>query len=143
MNAQKGFTLIELMIVVAIIGVLVAVSIPIFTSQLEKARDATSVANLRSAYAEAQSAYLMYDGKSTSQTVGTATITASNGKISSVAVSGVVIKGAVTGFEGDIDKELPFTAPADLGGTPGTYTVTFAYGNDGQISGVTAAKAQG
>lgn len=34
-------------------GVLVAISIPIFTSQLEKAREATDEANLRAAYAEA------------------------------------------------------------------------------------------
>ena len=34
-------------------AVLVAISIPIFTSQLEKAREATDVANIRSAYAEA------------------------------------------------------------------------------------------
>ena len=49
---KKGFTLAELLIVVAIIGVLVAISIPIFTSQLEKAREATDAANIRSAYAE-------------------------------------------------------------------------------------------
>ena len=50
---NKGFTLAELLIVVAIIGVLVAISIPIFSKQLEKTRDATSVANLRSAYSQA------------------------------------------------------------------------------------------
>lgn len=48
---NKGFTLAELLIVVAIIAVLVAISIPIFTSQLEKSREATDLANLRSAYA--------------------------------------------------------------------------------------------
>ena len=55
---EKGFTLAELLIVVAIIGVLVAISIPIFTSQLEKAREATDLANIRSAYAEVQTAAL-------------------------------------------------------------------------------------
>ena len=49
---SSGFTLAELLIVVAIIGVLVAISIPIFTSQLEKSREATDAANIRSHYAE-------------------------------------------------------------------------------------------
>ena len=49
---QKGFTLAELLIVVAIIAVLVVIAIPIFTSQLEKSRESTDFANVRSAYAE-------------------------------------------------------------------------------------------
>lgn len=49
---KKGFTLAELLIVVAIIAVLVAIAIPVFTSQLEKAREAVDLANLRTAYAE-------------------------------------------------------------------------------------------
>ncbi|MBP3872927.1 MAG: prepilin-type N-terminal cleavage/methylation domain-containing protein [Lachnospiraceae bacterium] len=58
---KKGFTLAELLIVVAIIGVLVAISIPIFTSQLEKSREATDAANIRSAYAAVEAAALMQD----------------------------------------------------------------------------------
>ena len=46
---NKGFTLAELLIVVAIIAVLVAISIPIFNNQLGKARFATNLANARSA----------------------------------------------------------------------------------------------
>lgn len=46
-NDKKGFTLSELLIVVAIIAVLVAISIPIFSSQLEKSRRAVDMANAR------------------------------------------------------------------------------------------------
>ena len=49
---KKGFTLAELLIVVAIIAVLVAIGIPIFTSQLEKSREAADAANIRSQYAQ-------------------------------------------------------------------------------------------
>lgn len=56
---KKGFTLAELLIVVAIIAVLVAIAIPIFSSQLEKAREATDLANIRSAYAECSAAVLV------------------------------------------------------------------------------------
>ena len=52
MKNNKGFTLAELLIVVAIIGVLVAVAIPVFTSQLEKSRESVDLANVRSAYAQ-------------------------------------------------------------------------------------------
>ncbi|MEE3433882.1 MAG: prepilin-type N-terminal cleavage/methylation domain-containing protein [Lachnospiraceae bacterium] len=55
---KKGFTLAELLIVVAIIAVLVAISIPIFSAQLEKAKEATDMANIRSAYAEVVTGYL-------------------------------------------------------------------------------------
>lgn len=49
---SRGFTLAELLITVAIIGVLVAISIPAFASQTEKSREATDLSNVRAAYAE-------------------------------------------------------------------------------------------
>ena len=49
---EKGFTLMELLIVLAIIAILIAIAIPTFSGQMEKSREATDLANVRSAYAE-------------------------------------------------------------------------------------------
>lgn len=54
-----GFTLIEMLIVVAIIAILVAVSIPMVNSNLEKAREATDSANERAAKAAAMAEYML------------------------------------------------------------------------------------
>ncbi|MFI8144459.1 prepilin-type N-terminal cleavage/methylation domain-containing protein [Acinetobacter sp. ABJ_C5_2] len=46
MNAQKGFTLIELMIVVAIIGILAAVAIPAYQDYTVKSKWASNIADV-------------------------------------------------------------------------------------------------
>jgi len=52
-------------------AVLVAISIPIFTSQLEKAREATDLANMRAAYAECSTAVLTGETSSSKVTLAT------------------------------------------------------------------------
>ena len=49
LRQKIGFTMAELLIVVAIIAVLVAIAIPILNTQLEKAREAHDIATMRSA----------------------------------------------------------------------------------------------
>lgn len=50
---KKGFTLMEMLIVVAIIAILIAIAIPTFNSSLNKAKVGTDTANIRSGYAAA------------------------------------------------------------------------------------------
>lgn len=57
-KSKKGFTLMEMLIVVAIIAILVAISIPVFNAQLDKAKENTDAANMRAAKAVAVTEYL-------------------------------------------------------------------------------------
>ena len=59
LHSKKGFTLMEMLIVVAIIAILVAIAIPTFSSSLTKAKQAADNANVRAAYSEAMTEYML------------------------------------------------------------------------------------
>lgn len=125
-QGKKGFTLMELLIVVAIIAVLVAIAIPLFTNQLEKAREATDMANLRSAYAEC-SASLLTGEKGNG-------VTFDNDENPTSASETVTITQKKKGWEGDnATVTIGGTALPTIGDTvPATIKITVA--SDGTVT---------
>lgn len=59
---KGGFTLAELLIVVAIVLVLVAIAVPVFTGALNKAEDAVGNANIRTVKVQAASTIMLNEG---------------------------------------------------------------------------------
>ncbi len=126
---NKGFTLAELLIVVAIIAVLVAIAIPVFTTQLEKSKEGTDIANLRSAYAAGTVAALT--GQVGETTIDTSNYTAKyNPNIDGSLDAGGIVIGKGTAKDGKSDVSA-------FSGGPIKYTTTTAA--SGQKINVTIA----
>ena len=116
-KSKKGFTLAELLVVVAIIAELVAIAIPTFTAVTDKAEEAVEVANARATYGEAMAALIgggalgdlstngrTYDGKTY-----TASGTAENLSIAVTNTSG----SSATIYNSPYTKELFETVEID------------------------------
>ena len=117
---KKGFTLAELLIVVAIIGVLVAISIPIFTAQLEKAREATDAANIRAAYAELSADALTETAIGSDKTEGDITLKATTGSAADgnlVYIAEIKLHQTQEGWQSDVLKDGSIGGISS--GTPG------------------------
>lgn len=130
---KGGFTLAELLVVVAIIAVLVAIAIPVFTGSLNKANAATDEANIRSGYAQAQTFCLTgRDNANEPIDVKATYYLTKSGGLETTNANAYVTKGSsadatdvpawVTGGW-SAGKKASFTFKAN---NDGTYTATYA-----------------
>ena len=118
LREKKGFTLAELLIVVAIIAVLVAIAIPVFSTQLERSREATDLANIRSAYAEIVASALTDPDTAKTATVSKKQTQAEwQSRDSLKEIAGV----AIGNIESTEDTEVKYTAPS--GSTAASITI--------------------
>ena len=118
-NNKKGFTLAELLIVVAIIAVLVAIAIPVFTAQLEKSRESVDLSNIRSYYAEIVPAVLTgdLDDSTDTITIQGKTVTTSGAKTSGKYADFTVTVPLVAGDVKQSVAEWQTTSDLKIGGT--------------------------
>jgi len=109
LKKKEGFTLIELMIVVAIIGILAAIAIPAFINYIKRSKTSEAPANLKSLFTGASGLYTT--GSTAQGLIGRGAATANNTRCYTANLSTMVLGGT----ESDQKHTLAWNpAPAEL-----------------------------
>ena len=134
-NTKSGFTLPELLIVVAIIAVLVAIAIPVFSAQLESSKQASDLASIRDAYAEAAGDALLNGGKDGVAETGLMKHTGLFSRLGEAHIGNLDLK---TNDADPIVKD--YTVMVTVSAVDGS--VSLSVGNGGFILGKVASRAE-
>ncbi|MEZ9009405.1 prepilin-type N-terminal cleavage/methylation domain-containing protein [Vibrio sp. F13] len=109
---QKGFTLIELMIVVAIIGALSAIAVPAYKDYVSKSQASSALATLKALITPAE--LLIQEEGSISGGVSALGISASSNTLGTISASGTTISFSFV--DGSLDGDsMTMTRSADTG----------------------------
>ncbi|WP_353981839.1 pilin [Salinicola endophyticus] len=120
---QGGFTLIELMIVVAIIGILAAIAIPQYQNYVARSEVSSAIATLKSLQTPAELAFQQGDTVTTPSDLGISSDAVQNGKITVANFSRKDADGNAA------DPEISFTF--DQGGNFSGKAITLERQKDG------------
>ncbi|MEZ8379640.1 pilin [Vibrio splendidus] len=106
---QKGFTLIELMIVVAIIGVLSAIAVPAYKDYVSKSELASGFATIKSVITPAE-LYIQENGSISSASPSDLGVSAGSNSLGVIAITDKKItfthnKGAVSGAKFTYERD--------------------------------------
>src|SRR5579864_1033664 len=114
LKTKRGFTLIELMIVVAIIGILAAIAIPKFSQLITKSNEANTKGNLGALRSALSIYYGDMEGFYPSDTL--AVLTTNNKYMTNVPVAKLPAVSALNVGHSDTAGVTPEVAITDVGG---------------------------